>query len=186
MQHQLIEISKAVRGVGEHPAWFSRFLANDAGLISQVSNYSASWNYGYFAGPPVGTRWYVHRAMLHIEDAGGFDATAYGNNITLANGFRFGIGQATISSGASIAVDLLDGQPIRTNSHWGRYCYDISNVVFGVGVNEFMQARWTFLKGGSPLQLDGDLYEKLILTPRDNLTELVDHNILIQGILARK
>jgi hypothetical protein len=115
--------------------------------------------------------------ICHVQDTGGFDAGAYGNNITLANGIGCGI---YTGSGATLLNDLFDGHTVQTNSDWGHWCYDVALLDFGIG-DEFLQVRWTFGKSGQLIRLDGDNMDRLSLIFNDDLVGLNDHQFVVQG-----
>jgi len=118
----------------------------------------------------------VHRLLAYIRDTGSFDAGAYGNGITMANGIEI----ALVGSDGAIKIDLLDGIPIKSSGDWARQCFDIDHQSFGQG-DDFMTVRWTFTKTGMPLSV-GPL-ESIRVTINDDLTDLVEHKFQFQGLV---
>jgi hypothetical protein len=117
----------------------------------------------------------VARMIVHIEDAITWNAAEYGN-----------LG-AALTNGVSVTVEDTDGNTINTltditvksNADWGRYCFDNAYVAYGAG-NDFLSARWTFDKAGSPIRLK--LGEKFVVTVNDDLDGLDAHTFVVQGI----
>lgn len=122
--------------------------------------------------------YFITRLIVTVEDAGGGSAAEYGNlGGALANGV-----QVRHSNGDGVVEWLTDpAYPVRTNATWGSYCYDVSMKTWGAG-NDLLLVRWTFEKAGHPMILadgDGDFLEVVV---NDDLTGLVDHRFLAQGI----
>lgn len=79
-------------------------------------------------------------------------------------------------------IDLLDGNPIKSNANWGRVCYDITAPEFGTG-NEFVQVRWTFAKAGLDLILnEGDTLLARINDDCSGVT-IVNQLFTVQGVI---
>lgn len=153
----------------------SKHLKFADGVARAISNYTNSAQ--MYIQPPAGSIYYIRRMICHVQDTGGLDAEAYGNNLTLTNGIGCGV---YTGSGATLVNDLLDGHTIKANADWGHYCYDISLVDFGIG-DEFLQVRWTFGRAGTLIRLDGDNMDRLSLTFNDDLVGLNDHQFVVQG-----
>lgn len=119
----------------------------------------------------------VERLIVHLADTGSLDSGSYGNNITMTNGILVAV---HAKSDDSVVQDLTDGLPILTNSHWGRMCYDVDPLAFGLG-DESMNVRWTFSKAGKPIELTPDQY--IGVTIRDDLSGLSDHTFFFNGVI---
>jgi len=117
----------------------------------------------------------VARLLVHIEDATVWSAASYGN---LAAALTNGITVQHQSAVGAVLNDLTNGDPVKLNADWGKFCYDVSYVAFGAG-NDFLQARWTFEKSGVPLRLKTG--ERLVLTLHDDFDGLDAHTFIIQG-----
>lgn len=115
----------------------------------------------------------LERLLVYIQDTGNFNVASYGNGITLANGLEI----------EAAGVDLLDGQPIKTNADWAALCYDLSYFSFGVGDNA-AAVRWTFGKAGAPLILES--LETIAVTVNDDMTGLTGHRFMVQGTFQPK
>ena len=113
---------------------------------------------------------------MHIEDTNGSDVEKYGNISALTNGI-----QIRVQDDTGTLLDLTDGLPIKSNAHWGRFCYDDDIKDWGSG-NEFVQGRWTFSKAGAPIRLDGNTNRRLEILLDDSFTGLIDHTFNVQGI----
>lgn len=129
-------------------------------------------------GPTVNKIWYVHRMLVTIEDNSGFDTDEYGAIAKLTNGCVLEVHDADHN-----ATHLLTDDPIQQNIDWGSYCYDIRYHDFGGNqVNRFLLVRWTFDRAGAPLFLDGGEGDHFAFWINDNLSALVKHKVLLQGI----
>ena len=116
----------------------------------------------------------VNRLIIHITDTGAFDASKYGNNITLTNGIT-----VKHMRGVEVVYDATCQIPVKANGDWSAHCYDVTSLSFGVG-DDMLTVRWTFTKDGLPIVLnDGDSFE---VTINDDLTGLVDHHFKIGAI----
>lgn len=115
------------------------------------------------------------RMVVLIEDSGNLAADNYGALSALTAGVRM---TATIG-GVEASVD--GGLPIKSNVHWARICYDMTEHSFGNG-NNFISARCAFDGIGIPLTLKGA--DSFDITVNDNLTGLVEHHVLVQGYVG--
>ena len=119
----------------------------------------------------------IHRMIVMIEDAGAIAADNYGVLSALSNGIR-----VQHVNEHSVVTDLDGGVAIKTNAHWARLCYDMTEHTFGAGSN-FVLVRWDFTDVGEPIQLEDT--EQFQVTVSDNLTGLTDHHFKIQGRIVR-
>ena len=117
----------------------------------------------------------ITRLLVHIEDLNAWQAEHYGN---LAAALTVGI-TVNVEDADGNIINNLTEVTVKNNADWGRYCYDVSYVAFGAG-NDFLQARWTFEKAGSPLRLK--VGEKFVLTLNDDFDGLDAHSFVVQGI----
>jgi len=113
------------------------------------------------------------RTMMYIQDTGNFDATKWGNNITLTNGQKF-----EMKVGAAV-VDIL-GYNIKTLGDMAATAYDVVHFAIGTG-DEFAAGRLTFTKMGQYLRLDGDNNDELRFTINDDQSGLTSQYIMAQG-----
>jgi hypothetical protein len=120
----------------------------------------------------------VERLLVTIQDAGNLVNGKYGDNTAalLTNGI---IVARKNSNG--ILEDYTDGEPIKANEHWGRYCYDYTTLEANSA--PIGNVRWTFGKSGSPVRLTGADGEYLAITLEDDFSILVTHKFLVQGII---
>ena len=156
-----------------------RYLDTDGdgtGTKNAIGNYSGAVE-EFFIAPPASTVFEIHRMIVSIEDSANPSADVYGNlAAALTNGVSIKIKDAS-----GDLVDLCDGVTIKANSHWSRICYDVTNLNFGSG-NDIVQVRWTFAKSGKPIYLDGDKGQYLSVDVNDDLTGLVSHYFMVQGV----
>lgn len=157
---------------------FFRFLDTDGdgtGTKVAIGNYSGGQDFKYVHPRGSNTIADIHRLMVHIQDTSPLSADEYGGLAALTNGI-----QLLVTDVNDVTFrDLTDGVPIKSNAHWGRFCYDFSLDTFGSG-GDFCQARWTFNAAGSPLHLKPGW--SFIARMSDNLTGLIDHTFNLQGI----
>ena len=151
------------------------FLASGAAKNANVDGSVTPVIFKYT--PTAGFDCYLHRMLVHIEDVGAFDADKYGNNIIVANGMNVGVYN---QSDDSVVTAIDAGETIKTNSHWGKHCFDISHETFGIG-NEALNVRWTFSKAGYPLHIRAQEYFGVVIN--DNLAGLVAHYFTVQGFM---
>lgn len=165
------------------PTPFFRHLTDD-GLPGDGTNNEANVNgvitpVPFYAGPTVGKRWTVSRLIIMVEDNAIFTPETYGGVGTLANGVEIALWQDGVAG--TRKHDLLDGDPVNGIAHYSELCYDVSYQDFGSG-NNFATARWTFTASGGALLLDNKDGEIFVVTINDDLTALVKHNFMIQGL----
>ena len=124
--------------------------------------------------PPAGEAYFINRLMVHIQDDGAFSAGEYGSTAALTNGV-----QVRVQTDTGTLHDLTD-VTVKTNAQWGRQCYDTRVDEWGAG-DEFLSARWSFVKNGYPIRLNGDNNERLEVYLQDDMTDLVAHNFYVNG-----
>lgn len=138
----------------------------------------------FFIQPPTAETYRLHRMIINIEDTAITDAAGYGGIGALTNGIS-----VHVEDGGVETIDLTGGVNIKSNAHWGRMCYDVQSVAFGASTKT-VQVRWTFSKAGGPITLYGNNVDgaasgdnhRLVVTCNDNLTGLVDHRFMVQGV----
>lgn len=144
-----------------------------------TGNNNANGDYSSTAGtfkiaPSSSEIYRISRMIVYIQDTGSFDAGSYGNNITLTNGI-----DVEYDYDGSV-VDLLGNYNVKTTGDWAARCHDVNLGSYGVG-DEYVSVRWTFLKSGQYIRLDGSQSQELRIICNDNLTGLVRHEFLVQG-----
>ncbi len=163
--------------VGPVRSYVCRFMdtvGDGTGEKNAIGDYSSAEQIFFIQPSDIGTL-RITRLMISIEDAGPIDAGAYGNGIDLVNGI-----QLQVRDNSGVLNDLTDGVPIFTNAHWGRYTYDIKESSFGMGAN-YVLARWSFIKSGITIRLQGVENERLTMVLNDDFSGLVSHRFLVQG-----
>lgn len=156
----------------------SRFLDLDGdgtGTKNAIGDYSTADT--LYIQPAAGTVYRIERMLVSIEDGVGMRAERYGGlAAALTNGVT-----VRVADDSGTILDLTDGLPIKSNAGWGSYCYDVDIKAWGAG-NELLLVRWTFAKAGVPLRLDGDNNERLEVILNDDMTGLVSHYFMVQGL----
>lgn len=136
----------------------------------------------YWIQPPAGEVWHINRVIVHLEDDTGKDLYPenFGDLAALTNGCLFQGKKAGV-----VVVDFSKGLPIKSNSHLGRFSFDVSYQIGAVGgnapANGAVQSRFTYEKGGQPVVLRGDEEERLSFTVRDNLSAMIELTLQAQG-----
>ena len=160
-----------------------RFLdtnGNGTGTKNAIGDYSVSPNQNtefYYEATQYSE---LHRLIIHISDTTGMQSQDYGNiGSGLTTGYTIQIKNAT----DGVILDLCDGTVIKTNGSIGRYCYDVDLKNWGSG-DEFIQARWSFSKGGSPIVLEPNW--KISITLNDDCSGLLEHYFMVQGTVESK
>lgn len=117
----------------------------------------------------------IKRMIVLVEDAGTFDSGSYGNAITLTNGLilRHVNDEGTVLT--------LTPDPIKTNPHWAKYCYDTAISAYGSG-NEHLAVRWTFTRGSGAIILNGEKNGRIELVANDDFSGLVAHTFMMEGL----
>lgn len=163
---------------GEIDNYLSEFALDEADSNNEHANKDYSVTPASFVlKPGAGVVWYIARMMVYVEDAGSFDSGGYGNGSALTNGIEIKVMQ-----GVTEKISITNDQPVKQNTHWKKFCYDIEVSNFGLG-NESLGARWTFTRGGTYIKLDGDQGEYISVNLSDDFTFLVDQTFLFQGFI---
>lgn len=161
---------------GDIDNYLSEFAVDPADSNNEDANKDYSTTPADFTlAPAAGEVYYVSRLITYIEDAGSFDSGGYGNGSALTNGITIKVFRDTTEK-----IVLTNSQPIKTNTHWKKFCYDIEVSNFGLG-NESLGVRWTFTKGGTYIKLDGDQGDSIKVNLSDDFSPLVSQTFLFQG-----
>jgi hypothetical protein len=160
-----------------------RHLTDD-GLVGDGTNQAANVNGAstavkLWSGPADGKIWHIERMIILVEDNAVFNAQNYGGVATLANGVT--VQRKSGGATGTVEQDLLDGTTVKSGVGWAAHCYDYTYHQHGSGDNFFV-VRWTFGKSGKPLKLDGGNTDVLVATINDDLSTLVAHHFIIQGV----
>jgi hypothetical protein len=161
----------------------NRFLTDD-GLVGDGTNQEANRNGSvtavpFYAGPPAGKVWEVHRMLITVSDNAVLVADNYGGaDISGGTGVSVEVREGV---GGTLLQDLCDGSNVKSFVDWASFCYDVTDHSFGSGDN-FLTARWTFAKTGRPIVLDSTRNEVIQVTINDNLSVLTGHRFMIQGV----
>ena len=160
---------------------FSRYLdtaGNGTGTKEATGDYSVTAE-GFYIEPSPNVdmgNLQIARIIVFIEDSQNWSANGYGD---ITAGLTNGIELKVFNEDDSVAADLTDGIPIKSNADWHSKCHDVTYTSYGVG-NDFLSVRWTFTKAGKPITLGYG--ERLEVMLNDDLTGLVSHRFLAQGI----
>lgn len=163
--------------VRQHVCRFLDTNGDGTGTKEATGNYAAAEEI-FFIKPSATQVFRITRLLVTIEDTNGSTASDYGN---ITSGLTNGI-VIRHSDDSGVITDYTDGLPIKTNGHWTSFCYDGTPLVWGNG-NDMFPVRWTFLKSGQYLRLDGAVNGRLEAVFNDNLTGLVLHRFLVQGYI---
>lgn len=175
-----VQNKKAGSTSGTQKTLLSRFLddaGDGTGAMVANGDYSSAEEI-FFIQPPAATRFRIARLMVEIEDIGSVTGGKYGALSALTNGI-----QVRTQNDSGTLVDLTNSLPVKTNANWGRFSYDVFNTNFGGGANDYVQARWSFIRFGQHIRLDGDANDRLEIVLNDDLSGLVSHTFMAQGFI---
>lgn len=154
-------------------------IGDGSGTKRAIGDYSVgATQFGHNAvGGAATGRVDIHRLMVFIRDSGNFRADTYGALPTLTNGIEIEVQDRQ----GKVLVDLTDGVPIKSNAQWSRVCFDSLLQNYGAAPGDsYVSVRWTFTRSGSPLALKSG--DRFIVKLNDDLTGLIDHTFMVQGI----
>ena len=149
-------------------------VGDGTGSTNQNVNGSVT-SVDFKVAPPAGKVYGIARLIASARDTGSFDSGGWGSNggTPLTNGIQL------FWKRSGVEINLTN---ISIKSHYdlAALCFDVSQNSWGSG-DEFINFRFTFLKSGQYLMLDGDQGDELIVRINDDLTYLVNQVVSIQG-----
>jgi len=155
---------------------FLSIEGDGTGLHDANGNYVTSGTEIFYLQPPAGEIYRISRMMVTVEDSTGMQAQEYGN---LGNALAEGV-VVRVQDDSGLKLNITNGFPVKTNAEWAKYCFDVELKTWGAG-DELLAVRWTFLKTGQFIRLDGDKNERIEVVLSDNLAGLVHHFFHVQG-----
>jgi len=164
------------------PVYLARLLdtnGDGTGLTDVIGNYAGAEEI-FFIQPPISEIYVLHRLIIFYQDVGQMQPETYGNNITLTNGINL-----RKQDDNNTLINLNDSLPIISNADWARNCFDltITDRGAGAGNDNFLAARWSFDKAGTPIYLNGAANERFEMTFNDNFSGLVQQRFTVQGFV---
>ncbi|MCW2309717.1 hypothetical protein [Rhodobium gokarnense] len=148
-------------------------VGDGSGTKNAVGNY-ASPTQDFRITCPANEIYVISRMLVLLRDGGTLSADEYGNLSALTNGILVKV----LDSGDSELIDLTDNVPIKSNLHWSRLCYDVTEHDWATGDN-FVAVRWTFAASGAPILLTAG--ESLAVRLSDDFTGMVEQYFHVQG-----
>lgn len=146
------------------------------GTVNANGNYASAAE-DFYIQPADGEILQINRMIVTVEDTSGFSAVEYGNTAAaLTNGINIKVVYGT----DGVTNNFTSLFPIKANSHWGSYCYDVDLKTWSTG-NEFLLVRWTFGHTGQRIRLTGKDNDRFVVTLNDDLSGLVSHLFIVQG-----
>jgi hypothetical protein len=146
------------------------------GTKNANGNYSSVADIFYIQ-PPAGSRYEINRMIVTVQDTGAQRAEYYGAlGTALTNGIT-----VREQNDDGTFNNLTDGITIKTNAGWGSICYDVDLKSWGAG-DSMLLVRWTFRNAGDPIQLNGNSNDRLEVVLNDDLSGLVAHYFMVQGV----
>lgn len=132
----------------------------------------------YTVKPPSDQEYSLNRINFYIEGAvnAKFGADTYTPAAALATGI--------IVSVENVAGTILQLTPsaIQKIGQWSLYAgVDMKFTAFPAGKADYCSVRWTFVKGGGAISLDGRAGQFLSVRVSDDLSALVEHSAIVQG-----
>lgn len=119
---------------------------------------------------------HIYRILITVRDTAA-TADRYGN---IAGGLTNGVKLYHRSAADALLFDATP-EPVKTNTGWGEYCYDVDLKTWGSG-DVVLLVRWTAPRAfGKPFTLRPGEYIEVYLS--DDLTGLVEHKFHVQGLI---
>lgn len=159
---------------------FYQFLdtvGDGSGTVDITGDYSSTAERFLIANPSDSDEvMYVNRLIIHYGDTAGFSADAFADFVSaLTNGIQV---RHRNDFDDSILEDLTDGEPIKSNAEWAKFCYDGRVDAFGSGADYFV-VRWTLAGAGKPLALRPG--QSLNFEFNDDMSGLLGMTVQAQG-----
>jgi len=123
--------------------------------------------------PPAGEIWRIASWNIYVQDSGTFDASLWGNGITLANGI------ATSFFDGTSSISLLQ-HTIKSSGDVSAVATRIDYLTMGSG-DTILTAHWDFILQGQYIRLVGDNNEELRVVISDDLTGLTAQYVQAMG-----
>lgn len=146
------------------------------GVFNATGDYSAAVTDFYYA-PPIGTSVDITKLILHVADKASFAFDGYGGIAagTVVNGLQILFERLGV-----IVLNLTNGLPITKNVDFVHLNTDYELISFA---SNYQAANVSFdiESFDTPLQMHGDLGDKLIVRLHDNFTGLDDHHFIAYG-----
>lgn len=131
----------------------------------------------FYRQPPKGEIWLISRMLIQIKDTGVIKPEEYGSGLVLTNGV-----QVRVQDDDRTVLDLTDTLKVKSNTEWAKVCFDDRPDAYGGSNSGFVSIRWSFYKGGEPIELNGDMNERLEVPLNDDFRGLVSHTFYIHGM----
>ena len=134
-----------------------------------------------FHQPGVGKILYVAKMIVYIEDATNkFECGKYGDLAALTNGVKI---RTTTGGTDTVVLDLGHSsvKPVTCNGCWKQKCFETTDCVAGAVVATAW--RCNFDEAGAGLWLDGDATDRLEIVLADDLTGLLGHTFMVEGVI---
>lgn len=164
---------------GEYITQFADTTGDGSGTRNAIGNYSAAGlgATDFIFIRDIETTVHLYRLVTQIEVAANVAADIYGDQVALTNGIRV----LKLDADGNVDRDYTNGESIKTNAWWARYCFDVNYVTFPGGGNNYIDVRWTFSRGGAPIKLRKG--ESFVLRLNDDFSGLLGHFFQLQGVL---
>ncbi len=131
----------------------------------------------FFIAPPSGDDFVIQQFAMVIADTGSFDGDFFAATAGLLS---IGLAIAVTDAVPVVQINLLDGIPIKRNS-------EIFNIFSRVVLNDLgsgrkiLHAVIDFDSMGFPLELDGGINDRLMVTLNDDFSLLDDFYFVARG-----
>lgn len=145
-------------------------------IITVLENMNVNGSLGspsvFMIKPLSSEVWHIYRLNLHMADGTAMDDGTFGGIGALTNGVQVRLNDedgtlhlALWKSNADIALDI----------------YDVTYADKAPAGEFGFRGRWTFKKSNTVLKLDGRLGDSIECRIQDNLTELLEFKVKVQG-----
>jgi len=146
------------------------------GINNAIGDYSAAVTDFYYA-PAIGESVDITKLILHVADKAAFAFDGYGGLAagTVTNGIQILFERLGV-----IVLQLTNGVPITKNVDFVHLNTDYSLISFASNY-QASSVSFDTESFDTPLQMHGDLGDKLIVRLNDNFTGLDDHHFIAYG-----
>lgn len=119
---------------------------------------------------------YLESVSIFIQDEGAFTANGYGGVAGLTNGLK-----VLFRQGETVIADVTDQVPIKSNSDWMSYSFEIHNFNFSGG-QSVLAMSYNLAANGRPYKLSPG--QNFAVIVRDDLTGLTKHRIRTSSVFV--
>ena len=153
---------------------------DESGVVNAVGDYSVTPGF-FHIKPAAGETYAITALRVTILDlTGAFPGAEYGAlGAALTNGINFLVSAGSPVSSATLVRNL--GSGTKTNAEWGAFATDLQIEAWSGGGGS-LYATIDLNKAGSPIFLDGDAGQQLVIQLQDDFTGIDGHLFRVFGV----